>query len=461
MVFSSIVFLFAFLPVVMLVYRFLPSLKWKNLFLVAASLVFYAYGEPVYVLLMAASALVNYGMGLVAARKGKGGKAALAVAVALNLGLLCVFKYTGFFLENVNALFGASIPVPDIAMPIGISFFTFQALSYVIDVYRGDVRPQRNFGRVLLYIAFFPQLIAGPIVKYHDIEQEIACREQTAEGMAHGIRRFIIGLAKKVLISNTMGQAADYVFGLPGQELNMASAWIGAVSYALQIYYDFGGYSDMAIGLGEMFGFHFRENFQYPYYADSVQDFWRRWHISLSTWFKEYLYIPLGGNRKGRARTYINKIIVFFCTGLWHGAQWTFVAWGMLHGALLILEDTLLSIKKCPVRWVRQLYTVLAAVLTFVIFRADSMAQAGLMFRMMFTGIGFTPENVSNCVSILNPLFLATLVCALIGAVPVKKWAEQYRWLHGASYGACIALLFLCVFRLSADDYNPFIYFRF
>lgn len=461
MVFSSVVFLFAFLPAVFLVYGILPSLRWKNLFLVLASLAFYAYGEPVYVLLMVFSSAMNYGLGLLAPGRGRRAKASLALAVILNLGILCVFKYTGFILENVNGALGTQIPIPAIDMPIGISFFTFQALSYVIDVYRGDVRPQKNYGKVLLYISFFPQLIAGPIVKYHDIEREITDRRQTSQGVARGIRRFIIGLSKKALISNAMGLAADYVFGLSVSGLNAASAWIGAISYALQIYYDFGGYSDMAIGLGEMFGFHFRENFQYPYYADSVQDFWRRWHISLSTWFKEYLYIPLGGNRKGAARTYLNKIFVFFCTGLWHGAQWTFVVWGLAHGAFLILEDTILPIKKCRLRWLRQLYAVLVAVLAFVIFRAENMAQAGMMFRMMFAGFSFTPENVSNCVSILNPLYLATLAAALLCAMPVKKRLEKIERLHGLSYVACMALFVLCVCRLSADAYNPFIYFRF
>lgn len=326
-----------------------------------------------------------------------------------------MFKYTGSILENVNGLLGLAIPIPDIVMPIGISFFTFQALSYVIDVYRGDVQPQRDYGKVLLYISFFPQLIAGPIVKYHHIEQEIEDRQQTSQGVARGIRRFIIGLAKKVLISNTMGLAADHVFGLPLQGLDIISAWIGAVSYALQIYYDFSGYSDMAIGLGQMFGFHFRENFQYPYHGDSMQDFWRRWHISLSTWFKEYLYIPLGGNRKGTVRTYLNKFFVFFCTGLWHGTQWTFVLWGLIHGAFLVLEDTILPIKKCKIRWLRQFYTIVVAVLAFVVFRAEDLAQAGQMFQMMFTGFKITPESVSALVSILDPLYLTTLVAAVVG----------------------------------------------
>ncbi len=461
MVFSSVVFLFAFLPVVFLVYGVLPSLRWKNLFLALASLAFYAYGEPVYVLLMIFSSAMNYGLGLLASGRGRRAKASLALAVILNLGILCLFKYTGFILENLNGALGTHVPVPAIDMPIGISFFSFQALSYVIDVYRGDVQSQKNYGKVLLYIAFFPQLIAGPIVKYHDIEREITHRKQTSEGVARGIRRFIIGLSKKALVSNTMGLAADYVFGLSPSGLNMASAWIGAISYALQIYYDFGGYSDMAIGLGEMFGFHFRENFQYPYYGDSVQDFWRRWHISLSTWFKEYLYIPLGGNRKGAIRTYVNKFFVFFCTGLWHGAQWTFVIWGLVHGAFLILEDTILPIKKCGIRWLRQLYTVLVAVLAFVIFRAENMAQAGVMFQMMFAGFSFTPENVSNCVSILNPLYLVTLAAAFVCAMPVKRRLEKVERLHGLSYAVCMALFALCVCRLSADAYNPFIYFRF
>lgn len=243
----------------------------------------------------------------------------------------------------------------------------------------------------------------------------------------------------------------------------MASAWIGAVSYALQIYYDFSGYSDMAIGLGQMFGFHFRENFRYPYYGDSMQDFWRRWHISLSTWFKEYLYIPLGGNRRGAARTYINKFIVFFCTGLWHGAQWTFVLWGLIHGAFLILEDTVLPIRKCKIRWLRQLYTVLVAVLAFVIFRAESLSQAGMMFGAMFAGVRSTPENVSSCLRILDPMYLTTLMAAVIGAVPVKQRLEAMDrpWMHKCSYVVCMALLFLCMCRLSADAYNPFIYFRF
>lgn len=460
MVFSSVVFLFVFLPVVFLLYLLIPSLRIKNLFLLFVSLIFYAYGEPVYVGLMILSALFNYGFGLLAARE-KTAKPAVALAVIVNLSILGVFKYTGFIVESINQAFGSSILAPRITLPIGISFFTFQALSYVIDVYRKEVRGQRNFGKVLLYISFFPQLIAGPIVKYHDIEKEISERSQTLEGIAKGIRRFIIGLAKKVLIANTMGQAADYVFGLESAGLNAGSAWLGAIAYALQIYYDFSGYSDMAIGMGEMFGFHFLENFNYPYYADSIKDFWRRWHISLSTWFKEYLYIPLGGNRKGKLRTAINKVIVFFATGLWHGASWNFVIWGMIHGTFLILEDHVIPIQKCRLRWLRQLYTVLIAVLAFVIFRADTLGQAIVIYAAMLGAGDLNAVNISNLMSVITPVFLVTLAGGILFVFPIREKSERNLWCEKISYVIVFGLLLLCIFRLSADSYNPFIYFRF
>lgn len=329
MVFSSLTFLCIFLPAVFLLYTLIPSLKAKNTLLIIASLIFYAYGEPVYVLLMIASSLVNYICALNCAdRERTKSKVFLAAAIVINLGLLAVFKYTGMFVTSLNTLAGLKIPVPEIALPIGISFFTFQALSYVIDVYRGTVERQKNYFHVLLYISFFPQLIAGPIVKYRDISESIASREQNAKDVARGMRRFICGLCKKVLIANAMGQVADVIFSNDIAALSAFPTWLGAVAYLFQIYYDFSGYSDMAIGLGRMFGFRFKENFLYPYAATNIQDFWRKWHISLSTWFKEYLYIPLGGNRKGKARTVLNRLIVFFLTGLWHGANWTFVVWG-------------------------------------------------------------------------------------------------------------------------------------
>lgn len=312
MVFSSLVFLCIFLPTVFLLYTLVPSLKFRNGLLIVASLIFYAYGEPVYVLLMIFSSLLNYICARLVANENAKRKLVLVLAVVINLGILAVFKYSGFFVESLNSVTGLAIPVPQIDLPIGISFFTFQALSYVIDVYRKTVDAQKNYLYVLLYITFFPQLIAGPIVKYRDISEQIVDREQTAEKIADGMRRFICGLAKKVLIANTMGQTADIIFNAGNDYLSVVTAWLGALAYLFQIYYDFSGYSDMAIGLGKMFGFDFKENFNYPYGAVSVKDFWRKWHISLSTWFKEYLYIPLGGNRKGRMRAVLNRLIVFF-----------------------------------------------------------------------------------------------------------------------------------------------------
>lgn len=341
MVFSSLVFLSVFLPTVLLCYWLLPSIAGKNILLLAASLFFYAYGEPVYVFLMLASSLFHYLCALWICADSKRNKMILAAVIAVNLGLLCVFKYAAFLTDLVNRMTGLGLPVPQVALPAGISFFTFQAMSYVIDVYRSQVRPQRNFAYVLLYICLFPQLIAGPIVKYHDVEQELFSRRFDAEETARGIRRFIAGLGKKVLIANYMGEIADTLFAAPMEQVNMAGAWLGAASYMLQIYFDFSGYSDMAIGMGHMFGFHFRENFRYPYGASSIREFWRRWHISLSGWFREYLYIPLGGSRKGRARTCLNKFFVFACTGIWHGANVTFLFWGLFHGCLLMLEEYL------------------------------------------------------------------------------------------------------------------------
>ncbi|MFG6363489.1 MBOAT family O-acyltransferase, partial [Schaedlerella sp.] len=340
MVFSSMTFLCVFFPAVFLLYHVIPSMRAKNVLLIIISLLFYSYGEPVYVLLMAGSASLNYLYGLLMEWSGRR-KPVLILAVCTNFLILGIFKYADMLIGTCNGLTGARIPPLKVSLPIGISFFTFQALSYVIDVYRGQVKAQKNYGSMLLYISFFPQLIAGPIVKYHDIEQQISNRTTDVKEIAAGFRRFIVGLSKKVLLSNTAALAADAVFAAELSQVNILSAWIGAVSYLFQIYFDFSGYSDMAIGLGHMFGFTFQENFNYPYISGSVQEFWRRWHISLSTWFKEYLYIPLGGNRKGAARTYMNKLIVFFCTGLWHGANWTFVVWGLYHGLFLLLEGIL------------------------------------------------------------------------------------------------------------------------
>ena len=387
MVFSSAISLFFFVPIVFLLDRRLSNVDAKNTWLLLASLVFYSFGQVYYLPLLLLSVALNYVCGRLAA--GKYAKLGVTLAVIGGIGLLAVFKYADFAIRTVNALCGLHLPLTGIALPIGISFFTFQGLSYVIDVYREPKMVSHSFKKVLLYIAFFPQLIAGPIVKYHDIEQEIDSRRTTPQETALGIRRFICGLSKKLLLSNALGQMADTVFALPAGEIGMLAGWTGAICYTLQIYFDFSGYSDMAIGLGRMFGFHFRENFNYPYTATTIKEFWRRWHISLSGWFRDYLYIPLGGNRKGNARTWLNRFLVFFATGLWHGASWTFVLWGLWHGLFSVLEDCgAIPVDKLKGKRSGQLYTLLVVVLGFTLFRADTLTQAGAMYAAMFSGIG-------------------------------------------------------------------------
>ncbi len=473
MIFSSLEFLCVFLPVVFALYCLLPSIKVKNALLIVASLLFYAYGEPVYVLLMIASSFMNYGMARLIAKVEKRKKIFLVLAVALNLGMLAVFKYADFAVDTVNGLLSTNIPLPGITLPIGISFFTFQALSYVIDVYWDRVEVQKNYFNILLYISFFPQLIAGPIVKYRDINEAIENRVMNADEIAKGLRRFICGLGKKVLIANTAGLVADHVFTAAHSKVNFVVAWIGAIAYLMQIYYDFSGYSDMAIGLGHMFGFHFKENFQYPYGADSIQEFWRRWHISLSTWFKEYLYIPLGGNRKGTARTCINRIIVFFFTGLWHGANWTFVIWGLWHGMFLLFETYCPIVKKAP-KVIARIYTLLVVCVGFVMFRADTLTEGLFMIKQMFTGFSMDPASMSFAVQQLTPWFVVMLAAGIIGAAPIRKLVDHIRenvqpevlagkWktVQIVLYVASAVLLIWCMIRLSGSTYNPFIYFRF
>lgn len=467
MIFSSMTFLCVFLPVVFILYYVLPSLRVKNAFLIAASLLFYAYGEPVYVLLMLLSILMNYLFGrMLESRNKTVRKAVVSAAVLMNLGLLFVFKYTDMLLNTVNQISHSEIPMTNLSLPVGISFFTFQALSYVIDVYRKEAEPEKNLFRVMLYISFFPQLIAGPIVKYHDIQAQIRMRGADPETIARGIRRFIVGLSKKVLISNTMAVTADALFQAQAGELNIVSAWVAAAAYVFQIYFDFSGYSDMAIGMGHMFGFEFKENFCYPYISESIREFWRRWHISLSTWFKEYLYIPLGGNRKGKARTCVNKMIVFFSTGLWHGANWTFVIWGLWHGMFLLLEE-ILPVKKLP-RFVRHIYTMLVVSVGFVIFRADTLSQGIQMVGVMFGGWSFHAAQMQTLTAQLNPLFLVTAAAAAAGSMPVLPKIKEAAARTGktqladaAGYVVSLLLLTACVLSLSSGTYNPFIYFRF
>ena len=468
--------MFVFLPVVFILYRLVPSLKIKNLLLALASIVFYAFGQLHYVPLFLSSVLINYFAGLLLQGMTQRRKSILTLAVVLNVGILCVFKYTDFLIGNLNGAFSLSLPKTGIELPIGISFFTFQGLSYTIDVYRDRNSGTKSFLKLLLYISFFPQLIAGPIVKYHDIADQIDERRCSPEQSAEGIRRFIIGLAKKLLIANAVGYIADCVFNnsLPNGVSDWPLMWLGGICYTLQIYYDFSGYSDMAIGMGRMFGFRFRENFNYPYAASSIKDFWRRWHISLSSWFKEYLYIPLGGNRKGRARTVFNKLLVFFCTGIWHGANWTFVFWGFGHGLLSSLEDLgVIPAEKLNKSQIGKLlakaYTLLAVMLLFVVFRAESLSQAFLMIARMFTG---TTSVYGKYLfrSLLDPAACFVILIAFLfaGRLPLlvsEKLSHvgvvQTRAYRILSAGSLLALYVLCIMSLARGGFNPFIYFQF
>lgn len=476
MVFSSVIFLCLFLPIVLGEYYLLPKREAKNLWLIAASLLFYAFSGLWYVLLLLFSVFCNYLAGLfVSGRKG-----VLYVAVAVNLGVLGVFKYLTFLVRTVDQLPGVAITVPSIVLPVGISFFTFQGLSYVIDVYRNERLKSTRFRDVLLYIALFPQLVAGPIVRYEDVVDEIKGRCHTLEQLANGLRRFIIGLSKKLLIADVCGSVVTLIYSAERSVLDSRTAWLAAVCYLIQIYFDFSGYSDMAIGLGLCFGFHFKENFNYPYISASIQEFWRRWHISLSTWFREYLYIPLGGNRKGKAKTYRNKLIVFFCTGLWHGANWTFIVWGLWHGFFIVAEDAvkkLFRIEKHgkggrnPVMAVlKHLYTLLVVLIGFVIFRADNIEQAASMIRAMFSGISASAQTGLLLAQCLTPLTMFALLLGLVGSTPIlpmvchkaeRQTGSARTCLRVINYAAVLVLLLVDILHLSAASYVPFIYFQF
>lgn len=467
MVFSSPVFLFIFLTAVYILYRLIPNITAKNAVLLIFSLAFYTYGEPKAVVLMIISIVMNYLFGRAMKQENKHRKALLAAAVAMNLLMLGVFKYAGFGAEMINRLPFLSVTVPKIALPIGISFYTFQAMSYVIDAYKNPKYIQKSLFRLALYITFFPQLVAGPIVKYYDFADQIDHRISTPQKTAEGVRRFILGLSKKLFIANTMAFAADSIYAMETSELSASLAWLGAVSYLFQIYFDFSGYSDMAIGLGKMFGFDFRENFNYPYISQSMQEFWRRWHISVSTWFKEYLYIPLGGNRKGRVRTAFNKLAVFFCTGLWHGASLNFIVWGLLNGGFMMLESYKAINTGKWLRPFRHIYALLVTTLAFVFFRADTLGDACRFIGHMFVPSG-NSEQTAIFFSFLSPMFLLMLMLAVIFSMPVtEKLQTKAASGRAASayeictYGVSLALLLLCVLTLSSASYNPFIYFRF
>ena len=505
MVFSSTVFLFIFLPIVLGLYFACPA-RFRNVLLLAASLIFYAYGEPKYVLIMIASIMFNYICGAaiekINSRRGPKGFV-LAFCVAGNLAVLGYFKYTDFLLENINRLAGTTIGLMEIALPIGISFYTFQAMSYVIDVYRGKVKAADSLINFATYVTMFPQLIAGPIVRYITVEEQLKVRTCSIDKASVGVRRFIIGLGKKVLLANQIGIIWDEISRMDTGTLPAATAWLGAIAFTFQIYFDFSGYSDMAIGLGKILGFDFDENFNYPYTAKSVTDFWRRWHISLSTWFKEYVYIPLGGNRKGLARQLLNISIVWMLTGLWHGASWNFVLWGMYFGVLLIVEKLFLlkALDKAPAA-VEHLYALFIIVFGWVIFSLTDADALGAYIRALFGAAGFADATTAYYIRTAGLLFavcaigstkLPASLCgkifgclsagiktaaagsktsAAVGTIASAETAEGGNMSAAERKSEAAALivienafflvtLLLCAAFLVSDTYNPFLYFRF
>ncbi|MBR4657745.1 MAG: MBOAT family protein [Clostridia bacterium] len=466
MEFASANFIFIFLPVVFLLHLILPWKQVRNWLLISASLVFYAWGELYYVLLMVFSALVNYLIALWMKKRGGKNKLLLIIAVVFNIGLLAVFKYAAFAVETVNGLFGASLAVPGIPSPLGISFFTFQALSYIIDSYRGDITPTKNFGHFLLYISFFAQLVQGPIIRYGNIAPQLEERKLTVNGVSEGLRHFIIGLAMKLIIANTMGRVTSQVFSMDPSALNAAYSWAGAVCFLMQIYFDFAGYSRMAVGLGLMFGFTIPENFNHPYVAYSMTDFWRRWHITLSRWFRDYVYIPLGGNRKGAFRTGINKLIVFLLTGLWHGANWTFVVWGAYNGAFLLGENYLKKTKFRLPKFITWIYTITAVTVGFVIFNSPDMGYAVSMIGSMFSRFDIGSDTVAALSALFKPTVIAVLTAAVVSATPLcsiicSKLDKKPGLQAALKYGSALLLLALCLFFIASGNYNPSIYTKF
>lgn len=465
MLFSSMTFIFMFLPVVCAVY-FLLKEKYRNGWLLFASIVFYGWGEPRYLPIMLVSILLNWA-GALCVERMRRKKTAVAVTLILNLAFLFYFKYTDFVIENINEAFGTHFNLLKIVLPVGISFYTFQAMSYVIDVYRGEVRAQSNLLKLGLYIALFPPLIAGPIVKYHDIADQIDGRTETADKAVRGFQRFIIGLAKKMLIANTMGAVADKVFSLPVSDFDVLTAWIGAIAYTFQIFFDFSGYSDMAIGLSLVFGFHIPENFNYPYISKSITEFWRRWHISLSTWFKQYLYIPLGGNRVSKPRNYFNLLVVFLATGFWHGASWNFIFWGLWHGFFIVFEKLTGWHKDKQsffVRCVQHIYALFVVIVGWVMFRADTMAYAWEYLKKMF-GFGTSSTMLYGLRYYANTQEYAIAVAAVLLSMPlfakVLDFSAGKVWLRSAVNLGLMFLFLLSWGAIAASTYNPFIYFRF
>ncbi len=465
MVFSGLLFIFIYLPIVLAVYYLCPS-RWRNLWLFVVNLVFYGWGEPKYLLLMLVSICLNYAAGWLVGRykseNPKKARAFLAVNTVLNLALLFFFKYFDLVCNTLNSLLGTSLPILHLSLPIGISFYTFQTMSYPIDVYRGDATVQKNYIKFGTFVSLFPQLIAGPIVRYKDIAAQLDEREHRADRFASGVERFVIGLGKKVLLANNLGQLWDAYAAAPAAELSCLGAWLACLAFALQIYFDFSGYSDMAIGLGRMLGFEFLENFNYPYIAKSVTEFWRRWHMSLGTWFRDYVYIPLGGNRNGVVRQLLNILIVWALTGFWHGASWNFLFWGVYYAVFLILEKLFLlkRLEKAP--WLGHIYLILVILSGWVIFQQSSPAQTLVFFRAMygFGGAGFA--SAQDFYQLSN--YAVLLLIGLVASLPLGKrlYGRLPQKLRNALSPVLTALvLLLCTAYLVDSGYNPFLYFRF
>lgn len=468
MLFSSIVFLFTFLPAVMILYYLLP-VRFRNVILLLASLVFYAWGEPVYLFLMLLSILFNYFSGLDIARNlqdKRAAKRSLVFNLIINLAVLGFFKYEGFVLDTLNGILPVHISYHALPLPIGISFYTFQILSYIIDVYRGNVKVQTNLPNFALYVTMFPQLIAGPIVQYADVDEQLASREVSWTKFGEGSMYFIRGLAKKVLLANTSGMIFTEVSGLAKGNIAVMTVWLGAFAYMFQIYFDFSGYSDMAIGLGKMFGFEFNMNFNYPYVSKSITEFWRRWHISLSSWFRDYVYIPLGGNRVSKIKHIRNLLIVWFLTGLWHGAAWNFVAWGLYYGVILIIEKYLLSpvLDRLP-DVVRHIYSIVLVVIGWVLFFSSSFGQAADYIRVMF-GAGAHGFADRESMYLLTSNLILWLIL-IFGSTPLVHFRYEHmlrtkKWNTTIINSVVYAALFIvCIAYLVTETYNPFLYFRF
>ena len=469
MLFSSMTFVFIFLPIVLLLYL-ITKKELHNPILLAASIIFYAWGEPKYLSIMLLTIIINYFGAILIEDKPKYKKLSLILTIVLNLGFLVYFKYFNFLISNINDLFHSHIGMLNLIMPIGISFYTFQAMSYIIDTYKGEVKAQRDIYKLALYICLFPQLIAGPIIKYHDISEQIESREVNFDKVNLGVKRFIIGLSKKMLIANTMGLLADKIFLQNPHNFSHTVAWLGSIAYTFQIYFDFSGYSDMAIGLGLIFGFKFMENFNYPYISKSLTEFWHRWHISLSTWFKRYVYIPIGGNKHGKKQTIRNLLIVFLLTGIWHGAQWTFIVWGLWHGLFIIIEK-IFNIKEFESRphcliinILMHTYCLLVVIIGWVIFRAEDLKYAYDYIRNMFGIIHLHEyEFVYALHHYFDKLTVITFIAAILCIIPIFKniTETKNKYLRIAINAWLLLLFFLSTITIASNTYNPFIYFRF